>query len=85
MRFASLRIGRSLYDEWTPEESTKAQFLSHLCRLDALTDRVDALPDKITGEVMKRVRILHEDVIDRLKTIHEGQSPRPRPESRKKR
>src|SRR5947207_4423809 len=43
--------------------------------LAALTMRVDAMPD----EIMTQVRILHEDVIDRLKIIHEGQSPKPRP------
>ena len=46
-----------------------------------LRDRVDALPE----EIMTQVRILHEDVIDRLKIIQEGQSPNPRPAGRKKR
>jgi len=34
---------------------------------------------------MTQVRILHEDVLDRLRIIHEGQSPKPRPGGRKKR
>ena len=48
-------------------------------------DRVDAMPEQITREVMTQVRILHEDVIDRLKIIQEGQPPKPRPAGRKKR
>ena len=43
------------------------------------------MPEEITREVMTQVRILHEDVIARLKIIHEGQSPKPRPAGRKKR
>jgi len=54
-------------------------------QIAALSTRVDAMPGEITRDVMMQVRILHEDVIDRLKIIREGQSPRPRPESRKKR
>jgi hypothetical protein len=50
-------------------------------RVDGLTDRVDGLPDAI----MSQVRILHEDVIDRLKIIQEGQAPQPRRVVRKKR
>ena len=36
----------------------------------ALTQRVDAMP----GAIMTQVRILHEDVISRLKIIQEGSS-----------
>ena len=54
-------------------------------QIAALTTRVDVMPGEITRDVMVQVRILHDDVIDRLKIIQEGQSPRPRPESRKKR
>ena len=50
-------------------------------RIDGLTDRVDGLP----AAIMSQVRILHEDVIDRLKIIQEGQAPRPRRAVRKKR
>ena len=50
-------------------------------QIAALTTRLDAVP----GEIMTQVRILHEDVLDRLRIIHEGQSPRPRPGGRKKR
>jgi hypothetical protein len=51
-------------------------------RFDVLTTRVDAMPDEITKEVMKQARILHEDVIGRLKIIQEGQSPKPRRSAR---
>jgi hypothetical protein len=48
-----------------------------------LRDRVDAMPEQITREVMTQVRILHEDVIDRLRIIQDGQPLKPRrPEGR---
>jgi hypothetical protein len=50
-----------------------------------LRDRVDAMPEQITREVMTQVRILHEDVIDRLRIIQDGQPLKPRPGGRKKR
>jgi len=45
--------------------------------ISALRDRVEAMPEEIIGEVMSQVRVLHEDVIDRLKIIQEGQSAKP--------
>ena len=47
----------------------------------AMSARIDGLPEAI----MSQVRVLHEDVVDRLKIIQEGQAPRPRSGARKKR
>jgi archaellum component FlaC len=60
-------------------------FSSISVRVDLLTARVDGMPEQITRDVMTQVRILHEDVIDRLKVIQEGQASKPRREDRKRR
>ncbi|HYM22867.1 MAG TPA: hypothetical protein VEU08_06655 [Vicinamibacterales bacterium] len=54
-------------------------------QVDGLTTRFDGMPGQIVRDVMTQVRILHEDVIDRLKIIQEGQASKPRPGDRKKR
>ena len=53
--------------------------------MDAMTGRMDAMPGEIAHDVMTQVRILYEDVIERLKIIQEGQAPKPRSADRRER
>jgi len=62
-----------------------SEFSAMRAQMASLTMRVDAMPGEITREVMTQMRVLHEDVIDRLKIIQEGPPRGREPGGRRKR